>query len=88
MVHAANKVTLRASVRVRTKAGFAANGPVLSKEHNTGSRPHRHSRRAAAQGISDCVAALAKGRAIPCGLRLAKIPCAVAERNLICRMDH
>lgn len=69
---------------------------VNSKEHNAGSRLHSRSRRAAAQGIL----ALAKGRArarpmsaacasgIPCGLRLAKFPCAVAERNLIYQMDH
>jgi len=88
VVHAVNKVTLRASVRVRIKARCAANGPVLSKKRNAESRPHSRSRRATAQSILDVVAALGKGWAIPGGLRLAKIDCAVAECHLIYRMDH
>ena len=93
MVQAVNKVTLRVSVWERIKARFAANGPTLSKKRNAESRrfggpPHRHSRRAAAQSILGCVAALGKGWAIPCGLRLAKIDCAVAEHYLIYRLDH
>ena len=93
MVHAVNKVTLRVAVlrsaeAVRIKARFAVNGPVLSKKRNAESHQHSRSRRAAAQSILDCVAALGKGWAIPCGLRLAKIDCAVAEHYLIYRMDH
>ena len=88
VAHAVNKITLRVAVRVRIKARFAVNGPALSKKRNAESRPHSRSRRAAAQSILDCVAALGKGWAIPCGLRLAKIDCAVAEHYLICRMDH
>ena len=88
VVHAVNKVTLRVAVRVRIKARFAANGPVLSKKRNAEARPHSRSRRAAAQSILDCVAALGKDRAIPCGLRLAKIDCAAAECYLIYHMDH
>ena len=88
VVHVVNKVTLRVTVRARIKARFAANGPVLSKKRNAESRPHSRSRRAATQSILDGVAALGKNRAIPCGLRLAKIDCAVAEHYLIYRMDH
>ena len=100
VVHVVNKVTLRVTVRARIKARFAANGPVLSKKRNAESRPHSRSRRAAAQSILDGVAALGKDRAragpvsvanalgLPCGLRLAKIDCAVAEHYLIYHMDH
>ena len=88
MVHAVNKVTLRVAVLVRIKARFAVNGPVLSKKRNAESHQHSRSRRAAAQSILDCVAALGKGWAIPCGLRLAKIDCVVAEHYLIYRLDH
>jgi hypothetical protein len=88
VVHAENRVTFRVAVSVRIKARFAVNGPVLSKKRNAESRRHSRSRRAAAQSILDCVAALGKGWAIPCGLRLAKIDCAAAEHYLIFRMDH
>jgi len=84
---------LRAAVWAQIKARFAANGPVLCKKRNAelrriGGPPHSRSRRAAAQSILDGVAALGKGWAIPCGLRLAKIDCAVAERYFIYRMSH
>ena len=88
MVQAENKVTLRVAVRVRIKTCFAANGPALSKKHNAESRRHSRSRRAAAQSMLDGVAVLDKGWAIPCGLRLANIDCAVAECHLIFRLDH
>ena len=88
VVHAENKVTFRVAVWGRIKARFAVNGPALSKKRNAESPPHSRSRRAAAQSILDCVAALGKDWAIPCGLRLAKIDCAAAEHYLIFRMDH
>jgi hypothetical protein len=72
----------------RIKARFAVNGPALSKKRNAKSPPHSRSRRAAAQSILECVAALGKDWGIPGGLRLAKIDCAAAEHYLIFRMDH
>ena len=88
MTQTVNNVTLRVAVWARIKARFAVNGPALDKKRNAESRPHSHSRRAAAQSILDCVAALGKGWAIPCGLRLAKIDCAVAEHYLVYRLGH
>ena len=75
-------------MRERIKTRFAANGRVLSKKRNAESRPHSRSQWATAPALLDGVAALEKGRAIPCGLRLAKNAGAVAECHLIYRMDH
>jgi len=89
--HAANWVTLRATVPVRIKARFAGNGRSLANKGNKGNaESHRHngSRRAVAQAPGAAFRSLDGPARTPALARLAHDARAAAECYPISRMAH
>src|SRR6056297_330086 len=86
--HAANWITLRATVPVRIKARFAGNGRSLAKKGNAESHRHGGSRRAVALAPWAAFRSLDGPARTPALARLAHDARAAAECYPISRMAH